>query len=212
MALTSGTKLGPYEIRSGGGGMGEVYRARDTRLDRFVAVKILHSQLACTPELKMRFDREARTLSSLSHPHICSLYDVGKEGLERAYEGSHRKGLSKGAVPRVHRRNFRHTKDAAAGVGPLIRAEVGDTIVIHFMTRRPSPTACILTVFPMSATLRARPILIPAWMVPDSFPPARRTRLFGTCRSARVRATTTAVQWSGFIIPTIGNRRTSRLA
>ena len=82
MALTSGTKLGPYEIRSalGAGGMGEVYRARDTRLDRFVAVKILHSQLACTPELKMRFDREARTLSSLSHPHICSLYDVGKEG------------------------------------------------------------------------------------------------------------------------------------
>jgi len=82
MALTSGTKLGPYEIHSalGAGGMGEVYRARDTRLDRFVAVKILHSQLACTPELKMRFEREARTLSSLSHPHICSLYDVGKEG------------------------------------------------------------------------------------------------------------------------------------
>ena len=82
MALTSGTKLGPYEIRSalGAGGMGEVYRARDTRLDRFVAVKVLHSQLACTPELKMRFDREARTLSSLSHPHICSLYDVGKNG------------------------------------------------------------------------------------------------------------------------------------
>ena len=60
--------------------MGEVYRARDTRLDRFVAIKILHSQLACTSELKMRFEREARTLSSLSHPHICSLYDVGKEG------------------------------------------------------------------------------------------------------------------------------------
>jgi serine/threonine protein kinase len=82
MALTFGTKLGPYEIQSalGAGGMGEVYRARDTRLDRFVAVKILHSQLACTPELKMRFDREARTLSSLSHPHICSLYDVGQDG------------------------------------------------------------------------------------------------------------------------------------
>jgi eukaryotic-like serine/threonine-protein kinase len=82
MALTSGTKLGPYEIRSalGVGGMGEVYRARDTRLDRFVAVKVLHSQLACSPELKMRFEREARTLSSLSHPHICSLYDVGREG------------------------------------------------------------------------------------------------------------------------------------
>ena len=82
MALRSGTKLGPYEIHSalGAGGMGEVYRARDTRLDRFVAIKILHSQLACTPELKARFEREARTLSSLSHPHICSLYDIGKEG------------------------------------------------------------------------------------------------------------------------------------
>ena len=82
MALTSGTKLGPYEIRSalGAGGMGEVYRARDTRLDRFVAIKILHSHLTCDPELKARFEREARTLSSLSHPHICPLYDVGKDG------------------------------------------------------------------------------------------------------------------------------------
>jgi serine/threonine protein kinase/Tol biopolymer transport system component len=82
MGLTSGTKLGPYEIRSalGAGGMGEVYRARDTRLDRSVAIKILHSHLSCTPELKMRFEREARMLSSLSHPHICSLYDVGKDG------------------------------------------------------------------------------------------------------------------------------------
>lgn len=82
MSLTSGTKLGPYEIRSalGAGGMGEVYRARDTRLDRFVAIKILQSHLSCSPELKARFEREARTLSSLSHPHICSLYDVGKDG------------------------------------------------------------------------------------------------------------------------------------
>jgi len=60
--------------------MGEVYRARDTRLDRFVAIKILRSHLTCDPELKARFEREARTLSSLSHPHICSLYDVGKDG------------------------------------------------------------------------------------------------------------------------------------
>lgn len=82
MALPSGMKLGPYEIRSalGAGGMGEVYRARDTRLDRFVAIKILHSHLSCSPELKARFEREARTLSSLCHPHICSLYDVGKDG------------------------------------------------------------------------------------------------------------------------------------
>ena len=82
MGLTSGTKLGPYEIQSvlGAGGMGEVYLARDTRLDRFVAIKILHSHLSCSPELKARFEREARTLSSLSHPHICSLYDVGRDG------------------------------------------------------------------------------------------------------------------------------------
>jgi len=79
MSLAKGTRLGPYEIASaiGAGGMGEVYRARDTRLDRYVAVKILHSDLSCTPELKSRFEREARTLSSLSHPNICSLYDVG---------------------------------------------------------------------------------------------------------------------------------------
>ncbi len=81
MSLAKGTRLGPYEIAAviGAGGMGEVYRARDTRLDRFVAVKILKSHLSCSPELKSRFDREARTLSSLSHPHICSLYDVGSE-------------------------------------------------------------------------------------------------------------------------------------
>jgi len=81
MGLATGTKLGPYEIQSplGAGGMGEVYRARDTRLDRQVAVKVLHSDLTCTPELKGRFEREARALSSLSHPHICSLYDVGSD-------------------------------------------------------------------------------------------------------------------------------------
>jgi eukaryotic-like serine/threonine-protein kinase len=81
MPLAKGTKLGPYEIASaiGAGGMGEVYRARDTRLDRYVAIKILQSHLSCSPELKSRFEREARTLSSLSHPHICSLYDVGTD-------------------------------------------------------------------------------------------------------------------------------------
>jgi serine/threonine protein kinase len=79
MALISGTKLGPYEIQSplGAGGMGEVYLGRDTRLERTVAVKILPSHLSENPEAKQRFDREARTISSLSHPHICTLYDVG---------------------------------------------------------------------------------------------------------------------------------------
>ena len=81
MPLTSGTKLGPYEIQSplGAGGMGEVYRARDTRLDRSVAIKVLPSHLCDQPEARERFDREARSISSLNHPHICQLYDVGSQ-------------------------------------------------------------------------------------------------------------------------------------
>jgi len=81
MALAQGTKLGPYEIQSplGAGGMGEVYRARDTRLDRTVAVKILPSHLSDNPDARQRFDREARAISSLNHPNICTLYDVGHQ-------------------------------------------------------------------------------------------------------------------------------------
>jgi Tol biopolymer transport system component len=81
MAVTSGTKLGPYEIISllGAGGMGEVYRARDTRLDRTVAIKVLPSHLSSSSELKARFEQEARAISSLNHPHICHLYDVGSQ-------------------------------------------------------------------------------------------------------------------------------------
>ncbi|HXZ42239.1 MAG TPA: protein kinase [Terriglobales bacterium] len=79
--LATGTKLGPYEIQSqlGAGGMGEVYRARDTRLDRTVAIKVLSSALSDNPELKQRFEREARTISSLQHPHICVLHDIGHD-------------------------------------------------------------------------------------------------------------------------------------
>ena len=81
MALISGTKLGPYEIQAplGAGGMGEVYRARDTRLGRTVAIKILPTRLSADPEAKQRFDREARAISSLNHPNICTLYDVGHQ-------------------------------------------------------------------------------------------------------------------------------------
>src|SRR5467141_4628747 len=81
MALTSGTRLGPYEILAplGAGGMGEVYRARDTRLDRTVAIKILPPHLSEDPILRQRFEREAKAISSLNHPHICVLYDVGKQ-------------------------------------------------------------------------------------------------------------------------------------
>jgi serine/threonine protein kinase len=79
MALPAGTRLGPYEVVAalGAGGMGEVYKARDTRLDRTVAVKILPSALAADPQFRERFDREARAISQLSHPHICTLHDVG---------------------------------------------------------------------------------------------------------------------------------------
>ena len=82
MALASGTKLGPYEIQSplGSGGMGEVYRARDTRLGRDVAIKVLPAHLSSNPDLRQRLDREAKAISSLNHPHICTLYDVGSQG------------------------------------------------------------------------------------------------------------------------------------
>ena len=85
MGLTPGTKLGPYEIQSslGAGGMGEVYRARDTRLEREVAVKVLPSNLSSDPSLRQRLEREAKAVSKLSHPHICMLYDVGhQDGLD----------------------------------------------------------------------------------------------------------------------------------
>ncbi len=80
MALNAGTRLGPYEIVSplGAGGMGEVYRANDTRLERSVAVKVLTAHLSLSPELRQRFEREAKTISKLSHPHICAIYDVGQ--------------------------------------------------------------------------------------------------------------------------------------
>src|SRR5215472_368941 len=81
MELAPRTRLGPYEIIEaiGAGGMGEVYRARDTRLDRCIAIKILPAHFSCDAEQKSRFEREARTLSSVSHPHICHLYDVGSQ-------------------------------------------------------------------------------------------------------------------------------------
>src|SRR5436309_4979803 len=85
MALPTGAKLGPYKIVAtlGAGGMGEVYRARDTRLDRSVAIKVLPERLSSSEEVRQRFEREARTISQLSHPHICALYDVGREsGIE----------------------------------------------------------------------------------------------------------------------------------
>ena len=82
MAVTVGSRLGPYEILApiGAGGMGEVYKARDTRLERTVAVKVLPQRLSPSEEVRQRFEREAKTISQLSHPHICALYDIGREG------------------------------------------------------------------------------------------------------------------------------------
>src|SRR6266550_6923980 len=81
MPLAPGLRLGPYEVVSplGAGGMGEVYRGRDTRLDRSVAIKILPAELASNEQLRLRLEREAKTISALNHPNICTLYDIGHE-------------------------------------------------------------------------------------------------------------------------------------
>ena len=81
MTISPGTRLGPYEIVSllGVGGMGEVFKARDTRLDRTVALKVLPAAYVADNERRLRFEREARAISSLNHPHICALYDIGNQ-------------------------------------------------------------------------------------------------------------------------------------
>ncbi|HEV8232153.1 MAG TPA: protein kinase, partial [Thermoanaerobaculia bacterium] len=81
MTIPAGSRLGPYEILAavGAGGMGDVYKARDTRLERTVAVKVLPAKFSENPEFRQRFEREAKTISQLSHPHICTLYDVGHQ-------------------------------------------------------------------------------------------------------------------------------------
>ena len=107
MPLQSGTTLGPYEILSplGAGGMGEVYKARDTRLDRTVAIKVLPEHVASDPDLKQRFEREAKTISSLNHPHICTLHDIGSQDgidflvMEYLEGDTLAQRLEKGALP-----------------------------------------------------------------------------------------------------------------
>jgi serine/threonine protein kinase len=107
MTLNTGQKLGPYEIISavGAGGMGEVFKARDTRLDRTVAIKILSAPIAGNPDIRQRFEREARAISSLNHPNICTLYDVGSENDTNFLVMEYLEGetlsarLSRGALP-----------------------------------------------------------------------------------------------------------------
>ena len=107
MPLEAGRQLGPYQIVSaiGAGGMGEVYKARDTRLDRTVAIKVLPEHVAADPDLKQRFEREAKTISSLNHPHICTLYDIGSQDgidflvMEYLEGDTLARRLEKGALP-----------------------------------------------------------------------------------------------------------------
>src|SRR5262247_1897829 len=107
MSLGPGTRLGPYEIQSaiGAGGMGEVYKATDTRLDRIVAVKVLPTHVASDFDLKQRFEREAKTLAALSHPHICPVFDVGQQNgidlmvMENVEGQTLAERLEKGALP-----------------------------------------------------------------------------------------------------------------
>ena len=86
MPLAAGTRLGPYEVLGliGAGGMGEVYKARDTRLDRTVAVKILPAELSADADRRTRFERETRTIAGLGHPQICTPYDIGIDGRTRS--------------------------------------------------------------------------------------------------------------------------------
>ena len=107
MPIGPGARLGPYEILAplGAGGMGEVYRAKDTRLDRTVAIKVLPAHAADSPEQRQRLDREARAIAGLTHPHICTLYDVGhQDGIDYLVM-EHLDGetlaarLTKGALP-----------------------------------------------------------------------------------------------------------------
>jgi eukaryotic-like serine/threonine-protein kinase len=90
MMLSAGTRLGPYEITGplGAGGMGEVYRARDTRLGRPVAIKVLPAAASSDPDRRRRFEQEARAVSALSHPHICVLYDIGSTSSPQAAGGA----------------------------------------------------------------------------------------------------------------------------
>src|SRR5262245_16415168 len=108
MPLTPGQRLGPYEIVEplGSGGMGEVYRAKDTRLGRAVAVKVLAEMIARTPDARARFEREVRAVAALSHPNILAIHDIGRDGetdfaVTELLEGETlRQRLNRGAIPR----------------------------------------------------------------------------------------------------------------
>ena len=136
MPIAPGDKLGPYEILSpiGAGGMGEVYKARDTRLERSVAVKVLPEHIAKREDLRGRFEREARAVASLNHPNICTLFDIGQQDgasymVMELMEGETLAArIAKGPIPllRLHNRNRRPSVERTP-----IDALLGGVIMAH---------------------------------------------------------------------------------
>jgi serine/threonine protein kinase len=147
MPLSAGMRLGPYEILSalGAGGMGEVCRARDTRLGRTVAIKILPEHLSSNPQLRERFDREAKAVSSLTHPHICPLYDVGhQDGIDylvmEHLEGETLAGrLKKGPLPPDH--------EMAAG-RKAFEGKSQASMISAIMSADPPPISTLQSIIP----------------------------------------------------------------
>jgi len=137
MSPQAGSRLGPYELTApiGAGGMGEVWRGKDTRLDRSVAVKILPVGFAQDDERRQRFEREAKTISSLNHPHICTLFDVGHEGdahflvMELLEGESLADRLQKGPLPLDQVVKF------GAQVADALSAALGETRAVRQSTR-----------------------------------------------------------------------------
>jgi serine/threonine protein kinase len=151
MALSNGTRLGPYEILDaiGAGGMGEVYRARDTRLERIVAIKTLPAHLSCGPIRKQRFEREAKTISGLNHPRICVLYDVGShDGVDylvmECVEGETlAKRLEKGALP--FEQVLKYGTQIADALDLVRKSSTEEMRVSRYESRKRRPLALLLT-------------------------------------------------------------------
>ena len=187
MPLTPGEKLGPYEILSaiGAGGMGEVYKARDTRLDRTVAIKVLPEHIAAREDHRLRFEREARAVASLNHPHICVLHDIGPGYMVmELIEGETLAArIEKGAIPldqalkfatqiadaldRAHRAGVTH-RDVKPQNIMLTRdgVKVLDFGLAKSVTSKPGPTEETLTaVLTTEGTIMGTP----QYMAPEQF-------------------------------------------
>ncbi len=190
MPLLAGEKLGPYEILSplGAGGMGEVYKARDTRLDRFVAIKVLPEHIAKREDLRQRFEREARAVASLNHPHICVLHDIGNQNGTGYMVMEHLEGetlaarIARGALPfdqalqlatqiadaldRAHRAGVTHRDVKPAN---LMLTRDGVKVLDFGLAKsvsKPAPTEQTLTA---ALTTEGSVLGTPQYMAPEQF-------------------------------------------